>query len=165
MVKATPTLRYFLALGYALLLSACAHSPIKSNPPAQKVGINNKGKIKHALYSQLTMWQGVPYKLGGTSKKGIDCSAFVQKTYIDRFGFLLPRTTSQQAQFGTAISKDTLEAGDLIFFKTGLRTYHVGMYIENHQFLHASTSQGVTLSSLKNNYWQKAYWQARRIEF
>ncbi|MDE3272546.1 NlpC/P60 family protein [Pseudoalteromonas sp. G4] len=161
----TPTNTYLLWL---CLLSAMLIGC--SNPVSQTIKHDTnstsplKTHAKHQLYQQLTEWQGVPYKLGGTSKKGIDCSAFVQKTFIDRFGFLLPRTTLQQAQFGTAISKDKLQAGDLIFFKTGFRSYHVGMYIENHQFLHASTSQGVTLSSLKNSYWQKAYWQARRIE-
>lgn len=142
-----------------------------SNPVSQTIKRDTnsssqfKTNTKHQLYQQLTEWQGVPYKLGGTSKKGIDCSAFVQKTFIDRFGFLLPRTTAQQAQFGTAINKSELQAGDLIFFKTSYKTHHVGIYVENDQFIHASTSNGVMLSSITNRYWQNAFWQARRVSY
>lgn len=155
-----------LCLTLCLGLAACAKSP--SNAEAlepKKVNKSTNSSVARALYQQLNNWRGVPYKLGGTSKKGIDCSAFVQTTYIERFGFLLPRTTLKQAEFGYKVSKTDLQAGDLVFFKTGFRTYHVGIYIEDNQFLHASTSQGVIVSSLKNSYWRSAFWQAKRINF
>lgn len=162
----TPTNSYLLWLCLlSVMLIGC------SNPVSQTIKRDTnsssqfKTNTKHQLYQQLTEWQGVPYKLGGTSKKGIDCSAFVQKTFIDRFGFLLPRTTAQQAQFGTAINKSELQAGDLIFFKTSYKTHHVGIYVENDQFIHASTSNGVMLSSITNRYWQNAFWQARRVSY
>ncbi len=156
-----------LCLTLCLGLAACAKSPSNATAPTpnNKVNESSNNSVANALYQQLDAWQGVPYKLGGTSKKGIDCSAFVQTTYIDRFGFLLPRTTLKQAEFGNNVSKTELQAGDLVFFKTGFRTYHVGIYIEDNQFLHASTSQGVIVSSLKNSYWRSAFWQAKRINF
>jgi cell wall-associated NlpC family hydrolase len=64
---------------------------------------------------------------------------------------------------GQAINKGQLRAGDLVFFKTGLFTRHVGMYIDSGEFLHASTSNGVTISSLDDSYWRRTYWKAQRI--
>lgn len=77
----------------------------------------------------------------------------------------LPRETKQQASIGTQIDKDELLPGDLVFFKTGSgqNGLHVGIYDTNNQFIHASTSKGVMRSSLDNVYWQKNFWQARRI--
>ena len=76
-----------------------------------------------------------------------------------------PHETTQQASIGTQIDKDELRPGDLVFFKTGSgqNGLHVGIYDTNNQFIHASTSKGVMRSSLDNVYWQKNFWQARRI--
>ncbi|MGF1688315.1 NlpC/P60 family protein [Photobacterium japonica] len=108
-------------------------------------------------------WQGTPYKLGGTSRKGIDCSAFVQVGFSDVLKMQLPRTTSEQVRKGKWVDIKALKKGDLVFFKTGRNLRHVGIYVGDEQFLHASTSQGVMISSLNNPYWQRTYWQARRI--
>ena len=77
----------------------------------------------------------------------------------------LPRSTRAQSDIGTRISKDELQPGDLVFFKTGRgeNGLHVGIYDSDNAFIHASTSQGVIRSSLDNVYWRKAFWQARRI--
>ena len=120
--------------------------------------------VRSALYSQYGEWRGTKYRLGGMSKQGVDCSGFVYLTYRSRFGITLPRTTRHQSNQGMAVSRKALRPGDLVFFKTGPNKRHVGIYVEDRKFLHASSSKGVMLSSLDNKYWTNAYWTARRIE-
>lgn len=117
------------------------------------------------LNEQLNQWHGAPYRYGGLSRGGIDCSGFVFRTFRDRFGVILPRTTEEQTEIGTKVSRKELLPGDLVFFKTGAgeNGLHVGIYDSGDEFIHASTSQGVVRSSLDNVYWRKVYWQARRI--
>lgn len=119
--------------------------------------------LKNKLYDQFKEWQGVRYQLGGLSKRGIDCSGFVYITYKSRLGVRLPRTTKLQSKLGKEISQRHLKTGDLVFFKTGKATRHVGIYLENNKFLHASLSQGVTISHLNNTYWKSNYWKSVRI--
>ena len=102
--------------------------------------------------------------MGGTSKKGVDCSGLVYETYRTKLGVDMPRSTEYQARMGLAIKKGQLRTGDLVFFKTGLFTRHVGIYIDNGEFLHVSTSNGVTISTLEDSYWKRTYWKARRIQ-
>ena len=105
-------------------------------------------------------WVGTRYRLGGTTKRGIDCSAFTQTAFLDAYGISLPRSTAQQRYSGRQINKNELRKGDLVFFR---RNHHVGIYLGNNQFMHASTSQGVTISSLNEHYWAKNYTQSRRV--
>ncbi len=137
----------------SLLLSACGSSH-NTRPPSQ---------ITHALHAQYNNWKGTPYRLGGLSKKGIDCSGFVYLTFKQHFGITLPRTTKGQVKQGDKIALRKLKSGDLVFFKTGWRSRHVGIYIGNGKFLHASTSKGVIISKLDNVYWKKKYWRAQRV--
>jgi probable lipoprotein NlpC len=97
------------------------------------------------------------------SHSGIDCSGFSVVTYRDLFGIKLPRKTTEQAVKGRAVSKKGLRAGDLVFFETGIWQKHVGIYMEKGRFIHASTSRGVMMSNLKDKYWRKSYWKARRL--
>ncbi|MGA1933528.1 NlpC/P60 family protein [Arcobacter sp. YIC-464] len=110
-------------------------------------------------------WRGVRYKWGGNSKRGIDCSAFVQKAYKNSFNLKLPRTTKSQHKVGKYIEKTSLRLGDLVFFKTGWDSRHVGIYLDNGRFMHASTKKGVIISSLNNSYYKKHYWKAKRVLF
>lgn len=114
-----------------------------------------------AFYEQ---WQDVPYQLGGTDSAGVDCSAFVKAAYAEVYRVSLPRETRDQAKSGVAVSPDRLRTGDLVFFKTGFRDRHVGIFVGNGQFIHASESLGVSRTSLANPYWSKRYWKARRPE-
>jgi cell wall-associated NlpC family hydrolase len=119
--------------------------------------------INQNLYEFYNEWKGVKYKLGGNSKSGIDCSALMQIAYKENFNLNLPRTTTNQAKLGKEIDKSELVAGDLIFFKTGRNSRHVGIYIENGKFIHASTKRGVTISKIDNIYFSKHYWKSQRV--
>ncbi|MAD42219.1 MAG: peptidase P60 [Arcobacter sp.] len=120
----------------------------------------NKNKKFSKFYKE---WKGVRYKFGGNSKNGIDCSAFIQKAYKKTHNIKIPRTTILQSKKGKRIKKSELKLGDLVFFKTGRNSRHVGIYIENGKFMHASTKKGVTISRLDNVYFSKHYWKSQRI--
>ena len=108
-------------------------------------------------------WYGTRYQFGGTSKSGIDCSAFVREVYKAAFGIDLPRTAREQFKVAVqAVSE--LKEGDLLFFNTRGGVSHVGVYIGNNKFVHASSSQGVTVSGLDEKYYAARYLGARRME-
>ncbi len=119
--------------------------------------------VLHKLYHQHEEWQGVRYKLGGLNKNGVDCSGLVYLTYKSKLGIHLPRTAQQQSKLGQEIYRHELKAGDLVFFRTGPTSKHVGIYLENKKFLHASQSKGVIISHLDNTYWKAKYWKSIRI--
>jgi lipoprotein Spr/probable lipoprotein NlpC len=149
-----------------LLLTGCSGNQDirKSSEYIQPVNLSSTSKVKRRLYSQFKEWKAVRYKLGGLSKRGIDCSGFVYITYKNRFGIKLPRTTALQSRIGSRVSKNRLRAGDLVFFRTSSKVRHVGIYLEDDNFMHASTSKGVMISSLHNTYWSKKYWKSVRID-
>lgn len=120
-------------------------------------------RIRSQLWSAADPWMGTPYKFGGETKEGVDCSALVQAVYEDAFGIGLPRTTGQQESRGRRIDRSQMQAGDLIFFRTGEDQLHVGIYTKDRKFLHASSSEGVTVSPLKYDYWQNHYWKTKRF--
>jgi len=168
-----------LALVLAALLAGCASRPaphveardaggeppplLRDDVPAD--GLDGEASpVLPLLRAQAERWRGVPYRLGGSSESGVDCSAFVQITFRSKLGVDLPRTTEALAREGERVSRSELQAGDLVFFKTGFRQRHVGIYMGGKRFLHASTSRGVMTSSLNNVYWNERYWKARRIE-
>ena len=106
---------------------------------------------------------GVPYLWGGTTPKGFDCSGYVQYVF-NIHGIKLPRTSKEQYTVGTSVSKSNLKPGDLVFFNTsGSGVSHLGIYIGNGQFIHASTSKGVIIAELNTSYWSSRYLGARRV--
>lgn len=129
-----------------------------------KLDLNDTSLVKDLLYAQYREWKGTRYQLRGLSKDGIDCSGFVHITFKSKLGVNLPRSSDLQAELGTGINKDELQAGDLVFFKTGRTLKHVGVYLEEGRFLHASTKSGVMISHLNESYWKSAYWKARRLD-
>lgn len=143
-----------------LVLSGCMS---QTKPNTSHINIKGDTEVSRALLSQHQSWQGTPYRLGGETQDGVDCSAFTKLTYRQQFGIHLPRTTKGQAYYGESIHPSSLQAGDLVLFQTnGTKQRHVGIYVEDGVFLHASTSIGVTLSRLDNPYWSKHYWKAVR---
>jgi LysM repeat protein len=107
---------------------------------------------------------GAPYRFGGSSLKGIDCSSFVQKIYRI-FDVTLPRKASEQSKVGISITRENLTEGDLIFFHTKRSLGHVGIYIGNNEFVHASSrSKGVRIDSLATPYYQKRFQRAVRVK-
>ena len=118
-----------------------------------------------SLISSAKTYIGTPYRYGGTTTSGFDCSAYVQRVFSDN-GISIPRDTVSQYAKGTSVSKSDLETGDLVFFNTnGKRVSHVGIYMGDNNFIHASTSQGVMISSINDpHYWGSKYIGARRVE-
>ena len=117
---------------------------------------------KQAFTDFYNEWKNVKYKMGGVSKTGIDCSAFTQKIYKDKFGIELSRSTKTQVNEGIEVAKSELQPGDLVFFKTGKTDRHVGVYVGNNKFLHSSI-KGVQYTSLDKPFYKKNYWTSRRI--
>ncbi len=117
------------------------------------------------LYSFIDKWYGADYKMGGCDISGIDCSGFAQKLYSDVFGVDLLRTSMEQFKNCKRIkfSRDA-EESDLIFFHVrGKRISHVGVYLINDYFVHASTTSGVMISNLNEEYWRRTYAGIGRI--
>ena len=163
--------------GCAVTLTACSSggkttkvqsaktSKIFGSKTAYKGSLSDPIMAISSLSEQHQAWKGTRYRLGGTTKQGVDCSGFTQVTFRDLFGIDLPRTTTEQSKAGVKISKSELRTGDLVFFKTGRgpNGKHVGIYVKDGQFLHASTRGGVIYSDLNSPYWSKTYWQSRRL--
>jgi hypothetical protein len=117
-----------------------------------------------ALLEGVDEWYGTKYRMGGTSKKGVDCSAFVGAVYASVFGVSLPRTARDQYRSTQRISRTELQEGDLLFFNTRGGVSHVGIYLRNNKFAHASVSKGVTVDDLYDSYYVKRFVGAGRIE-
>ncbi|MHA7846170.1 bifunctional murein DD-endopeptidase/murein LD-carboxypeptidase [Serratia sp. D1N4] len=187
MVKSQPFMRYFLrvlpAIAAAVVLSACSsmNTSKLDNSQTEMHAVNDKNSlllqasqdefeamvrnvdIKSKIMDQYADWKGVRYRLGGDTKRGIDCSGFVQRTFREQFGMDLPRSTYEQEDMGKKIQRTKLRPGDLVLFRAGSTGRHVGIYLGNDKFVHASTSSGVTISSMTEAYWDKRYREARRV--
>ena len=151
-------MRFWFMLAAALILAGC--SSHRAPPPNPRLA--DSITVVANLNEQLRSWRGAPYRYGGMTPRGVDCSGFVVRTFRDKFALQLPRETREQAEIGTRIDKRDLLPGDLVFFRTRAGM-HVGFYDTDHNFLHASSSQGVMRSSLDNPYWESAFYQARRL--
>lgn len=127
-----------------------------TNTPKATPLANNSSRINSVYHN----WVGTRYRMGGTTKAGIDCSAFVREVMGKAFNKSMPRSTAEQRHVGHSISKSDLRPGDLVFFR---KNNHVGVYIGNGKFVHASSSRGVTTSSLSESYWSRTYTQSRRV--
>lgn len=119
--------------------------------------------IRDILHDFYANWQGTPYRSGGMSQRGIDCSAFTYLAYRNLFTIDLPRTVSEQAGKGKKVPRNALKPGDLVFFKTGIFQKHVGIYMEDFSFMHVSTIRGVMISRLDDDYWRNKYWKSKRL--
>ncbi|WP_336788487.1 C40 family peptidase [Paenibacillus sp. MMO-177] len=108
---------------------------------------------------------GTPYKWGGTTTQGFDCSGFINYIF-NQFDIKLPRTSQTQAKVGDPVSKSNLREGDLVFFNTsGKGISHAGIYIGNGKFAHFSSSKGVTISKMSEEYYDSRYVTARQVGY
>lgn len=115
------------------------------------------------LYKNIDDWYGTRYRYGGKTTKGIDCSAFMQVISEYTFGWVLPRTAREQYVAMQGIKRDELREGDFVFFNTTGGISHVGMYLQNNKFIHASSSEGVSIGDLQSKYWSRRFIGARRM--
>ena len=118
----------------------------------------------NALLEGIDEWYGTRYHMGGTTKKGIDCSAFVSAVYAAVYAITLPRTAREQYRNSRRISRTELQEGDLIFFNTHGGISHVGIYLQNNKFVHASATKGVTVSDMFEPYYLQRFVGAGRIQ-
>jgi len=118
----------------------------------------------NTLLEHIDGWYGTRYRYGGTTRSGVDCSAFVQAIYLSAFAVSLPRTARDQYRQSRIISATEMKTGDLVFFNTTGGISHVGIYLQNNKFVHASTSYGVTVSDMFDPYYVKRFIGIGRIE-
>ena len=119
---------------------------------------------RDAVMTRIIELINTPYRWGGTTTNGIDCSAFVQTVFRNALGIELPRTSIMQSTVGEEIDRDNLHFGDLVFFNTlGRRISHVGIYLGESYFAHSSSSGGVKVSSLNEDYYNRKFVTARRV--
>lgn len=124
---------------------------------------SREGAVEKRILAEYRKWRGTRHQMGGTGSKGIDCSGFVKAVYRDAFRIKLPRTTREQAKLGKSTAFKDLQPGDLVFFKPPTYPRHVGIFLSQSEFVHASKKKGVTISKIDSQYWGKYYWTARRI--
>ncbi len=130
---------------------------------AQILNRNVEFIINSSLFSFIDEWWATRYRYGGTSKKGIDCSAFTSLLMSTVFAVKLPRTAREQFNESEKVGKDEMIEGDLVFFNTRGGVSHVGVYLGDYYFVHASTNQGVVISSLEEPYYEKRFIGGGRI--
>jgi cell wall-associated NlpC family hydrolase len=144
--------------------SAAGKTPNYSTPhiAAPAATASDHSGVEQRLRSEVRQWRGTPHRMGGESRRGIDCSGFVQRLYRDIFDRRIPRSTALQVKSGRPVGSGPLRVGDLVFFKVPGKGRHVGIYLGGSEFAHASTSKGVMISNLEDRFWGQAYWTARR---
>ena len=166
--------KYVIILFLIAILTSChsskkvtASDPIYSNTenyssdgPEQEQEIKINGKQRKAIVKEANKWLGTPYKYAGESRNGTDCSGMVMTIYKDVCGIKLPRNSAKQADFCEKIKKKNLRPGDLLFFATGKdkkKVSHVGIYIGDDKMIHASTSRGVVINKITEQYYEKTF--------
>jgi len=152
----------FIAVAALIFIVSCAHHRKESDDDLREAN-RTPGQIQKQLEVEYQRWQGTRHRMGGSSPSGVDCSGFVKAVYKNIFKMDLPRTTKAQATLGRSVKKRDLQAGDLVFFKPPSYPRHVGIYLSNSEFVHASKTKGVTISRMDPYYWDKYYWTARRL--
>jgi hypothetical protein len=128
---------------------------------------DNDRKVANALIKEAKTWLGVPYLYGGATKDGADCSGFIMSVFDKAANVKLPRDSQSQLRYCETIDAQSLQPGDLVFFTgkaSGEKVSHVAMYIGDNSIIHASSSRGVTISNLSENYYQSHYYSSGRVD-
>ncbi|MGV3763127.1 C40 family peptidase [Parapedobacter sp.] len=169
-------------ISVACLLFAClftvsqaqtsADQPVNPSDPdnlakdyfSQIMGVAVSASTNTKLYQFIYEWIGTPYRLGGKTKRGVDCSKFAYELYDKVFNTTLGHNSRNTYTQVDPIAKDKLMPGDLVFFKIRSRNItHVGVYIGDDKFAHASSSRGVMISDLNDAYWKRYYYNGGRM--
>ncbi|HLR91129.1 MAG TPA: NlpC/P60 family protein [Balneolaceae bacterium] len=167
-------LKSFILLSLCFIMASLAGCGIHrgAQPAEREVPIpgrteyredNRLSSVNETLYSAFDVWRGTPYQFGGNSRNGIDCSAFTQRILDEYFNTAISRSTRGQLQEGVSVRRNQIQPGDLIFFRTQRGVLHVGIAMGGDEFLHASVSNGVMISSLSEHYWAGNYLGTRRV--
>lgn len=132
---------------------------------AEKLGVKESDIKNEKLYNFINDWYGVPYKYAGKDKKGIDCSGLASTLYLNVYQKKISPSTKALDEETKKIKDSDLKEGDLLFFNTdGKKVSHVGVYLQNNKFVHASTKKGVMISDLNEPYFKKTYLHAGRVK-
>lgn len=131
---------------------------------AAQLGVKPEELKAAQLYEFIDTWIGTPYKYGGNTKEGVDCSGFVNAVYLSIYKIQLQRSALDIIKQCEIINKEDLKEGDLVFFDISGKNSHIGIYLINQKFIHASSSQGVMISDLNQTYWLKYWGRAGRIK-
>lgn len=168
---------YLVAVVSVILLSSCAARKQQATPvspvvtPSKPVtavhpvlGIPVPASANTSLVNTMEKWKGTPYRFGGNTSNGIDCSGLIHQLYKEAYQLVTPRTTADLFAQSSIIPVDSLQEGDLVFFTIGTsKPGHAGIYLWDQLFFHASTSKGVIVSSLQEAYWKKYFTAAGRL--
>lgn len=132
---------------------------------SQRLGYQLSGTENPQLIREVSSWLGTPHRYGGTTRQGADCSGFVIEVFRVVYQTSLPRSSSDMASRTRNIGKSQLQEGDLVFFRTsgGRKVSHVGIYLSNNKFIHASSSRGVIVSDLSEPYYVRTFAHGGRI--
>lgn len=160
-----------LLIGLVVSLSSCRSSAPRLDYRALArasvlLGVDIKLEDNHKLYLEAAEWIGVPYRAGGDSKRGTDCSGFTCQLYRKVYRTQVPRNTEDLKKESNKVAKRNLREGDLVFFSSNRskkKVAHVGIYLKNGRFIHASTSKGVIVSSLNEDYYTRHWMSGGRI--
>ena len=131
---------------------------------SQVMGVAVSATSNTKMYQFIYDWLGTPYHLGGDTKKGIDCSGFAFQLYDKTFNTIIGSNARNIFSMVNPINKADLKEGDLVFFKIHSKSIsHVGVYIGDNKFAHASSSKGVMISNLEEAYWQRYFYKGGRV--
>jgi murein DD-endopeptidase / murein LD-carboxypeptidase len=167
----------FICLGFLIisLAESCSRKHIAQSPPKAKaekikeayaeiLKVDQKDITDIDLYKFIDEWYGVPYKYSGKSKSGVDCSGFTCSLYTEVYKKPLSGTSSSIFNSCKTIKKADLKEGDLVFFKINSdKISHIGIYLQNNRFVHASTQKGVIINDLDEPYYKKYFYKGGRL--
>ncbi|ARM31680.1 C40 family peptidase [Prosthecochloris sp. HL-130-GSB] len=167
-------LRNLLVTSLLLMTTGCAgnstyqslqySSKNSKNDTWSRLPLRVSGSQLTEMLENITELVGTGYRYGGNGDGAFDCSGFVQHIFSSSFNVSIPRTAREQSRFGQRIDRHGLQRGDLVFFRLGSgRIDHVGIYLHNDLFIHASSSKGVTLGNLMKPYYHKRFAHATRL--
>lgn len=173
-IGCAPSVRYTANRGNSSIGSDTDNNSIQQNEPVQSAqnqsitGSHDQAgtvSVGKTMRSAVASYIGIPYRRGGSDRAGFDCSGFVCAVFKDVYNILLPRSSGEMSKYGNQVHLRNAVSGDLVFFKNHRigKINHVGIYLENGSFVHASVKHGVRYSSINEAYYAKRFAMLRRI--